>query len=57
MVYFVRLDKVVEEYNEVYFKPVKKMLDDLYAKIVQILFIDTNAKNSAAHAVRRVFLF
>ena len=30
--HFVRLDKVVEEYNEVYFKPVKKMLDDLYAK-------------------------
>jgi hypothetical protein len=27
---FVNLDKVVEEYNEVYFKPVKKMLDDLY---------------------------
>jgi len=30
--HFVRLDKVVEEYNDVYFKPVKKMLDDLYAK-------------------------
>jgi hydroxylamine dehydrogenase len=30
--HFVRLDKVVGEYNEVYFKPVKKMLDDLYAK-------------------------
>ena len=30
--HFVRLDKVVEEYNEVYFKPVKKMLGDLYAK-------------------------
>jgi hypothetical protein len=30
--HFIRLDKVVEEYNEVYFKPVKKMLDDLYAK-------------------------
>jgi cytochrome c553 len=30
--HFVRLDKVVEEYNEIYFKPVKKMLGDLYAK-------------------------
>ena len=30
--HFVRLDKVVEEYNEVYFKPAQKMLDDLYAK-------------------------
>ena len=30
--HFVRLDKVVEEYNEVYYKPAKKMLDDLYAK-------------------------
>ena len=30
--HFVRLDKNVEEYNEVYFKPAKKMLDDLYEK-------------------------
>jgi len=30
--HFVRLDKVVEEYNNIYFKPAKKMLDDLYAK-------------------------
>ncbi len=30
--HFVKLDKVVEEYNEVYFKPAKKMFDDLYAK-------------------------
>ena len=30
--HFVRLDKVVKEYNEVYFKPAKKILDDLYAK-------------------------
>ena len=30
--HFVRLDKVVEEYNEVYFKPAEKMLNDLYAK-------------------------
>ncbi len=30
--HFFKLDKVVEEYNEVYFKPAKKMLDDLYAK-------------------------
>jgi hypothetical protein len=30
--HFVRLDKVVEEYNSIYFKPAKKMLDDLYAK-------------------------
>jgi len=29
--HFFKLDKVVEEYNEVYFKPAKKMLDDLYA--------------------------
>lgn len=30
--HYVTLDKNVEEYNEVYFKPAKKMLDDLYAK-------------------------
>jgi hypothetical protein len=30
--HFVKLDKVVREYDEVYFKPAKKMLDDLYAK-------------------------
>ncbi|MBW1816658.1 MAG: hydroxylamine oxidoreductase [Deltaproteobacteria bacterium] len=30
--HYVKLDKVVEEYNEVYFKPAKKMLGDLYAK-------------------------
>jgi hypothetical protein len=30
--HYVKLDKVVEEYNEVYFKPAKKMLDDLYAR-------------------------
>ncbi len=30
--HFAKMDKVVEEYNEVYFKPAKKMLDDLYEK-------------------------
>lgn len=30
--FYVKLDKVVHEYNEVYFKPAKTMLDDLYAK-------------------------
>lgn len=30
--HYVKLDKVIEEYNEVYFKPAKKMLDDLYEK-------------------------
>ncbi len=30
--HFARLDRVVREYNEVYFKPAKKMLDLLYAK-------------------------
>lgn len=30
--HFAKTDKVIEEYNEVYFKPAKKMLDDLYAK-------------------------
>jgi hypothetical protein len=28
--HFVRLDKNVEEYNEVYFKPAKKLLGELY---------------------------
>ena len=30
--HYVKLDKVVQEYNEVYFKPAKAMLDELYAK-------------------------
>jgi hypothetical protein len=30
--HFVRLDKNVEEYNEVYFKPAKKLLGELYEK-------------------------
>jgi hypothetical protein len=30
--FYVQFDKAVEEYNEVYFKPAKKMLDDLYEK-------------------------
>jgi hypothetical protein len=30
--HFTKLDSVVAEYNDVYFKPAKKMLDDLYAK-------------------------
>lgn len=30
--HFANADKAVEEYNEVYFKPAKKMLDDLYEK-------------------------
>lgn len=30
--HFVRLDKVVEEYNEVYFKPADKVFKDLYSK-------------------------
>ncbi len=30
--HYVKLDKVVQEYNDVYFKPAKEMLDDLYAK-------------------------
>lgn len=30
--HYVKLDKVVEEYNNVYFKPAKKMLDTLYEK-------------------------
>jgi hypothetical protein len=30
--HFTMFDNVVEEYNEVYFKPAKAMLDDLYAR-------------------------
>ena len=30
--HFIRLDQVVEEYNEVYFKPADKMLKELYEK-------------------------
>ena len=30
--HYVKLDQVVKEYNQVYFKPAKAMLDDLYAK-------------------------
>ena len=30
--HFARLDRVVKNYNEVYFNPAKKLLDDLYAK-------------------------
>jgi len=30
--HYAKLDKVVEEYNQVYFKPAKKMLDELYNK-------------------------
>lgn len=30
--HFIKLDQSVKEYNEVYFKPAKKMLKDLYAK-------------------------
>ena len=30
--HYVKLDKVVDEYNEVYFKPAKAMLDELYSK-------------------------
>ncbi|MBW1744285.1 MAG: CopD family protein, partial [Deltaproteobacteria bacterium] len=30
--HFAKLDKVVQEYNDVYFKPAKAMLDDLYGK-------------------------
>ncbi|MBW1862909.1 MAG: hydroxylamine oxidoreductase [Deltaproteobacteria bacterium] len=30
--YYDRLDQTIKEYNEVYFTPAKKMLDDLYAK-------------------------
>ncbi len=30
--HYSKLDKVVKEYNEVYFKPAKKIFDELYAK-------------------------
>ena len=30
--HYVKLDKVVQEYNDVYFKPAKTMLDELYEK-------------------------
>ncbi len=30
--HFVRFDKTVENYNEVYYKPMKKRIDDLYEK-------------------------
>ena len=30
--HYAQLDKTVEEYNEVYYKPAKKMLDELYEK-------------------------
>ena len=30
--HYLQLDKAVEEYNEAYFKPAKKMLDELYEK-------------------------
>ena len=30
--HYIKLDRVVEEYNEIYFKPAKKMLDNLYEK-------------------------
>ncbi|WP_027369908.1 multiheme c-type cytochrome [Desulfovermiculus halophilus] len=30
--HYVKLDKAVEEYNEVYYKPARKMLDKLYAE-------------------------
>ncbi len=30
--HYVKLDQVVKEYNQVYFKPAKGMLDELYAK-------------------------
>ncbi|MBI4619680.1 MAG: hydroxylamine oxidoreductase [Desulfobacterales bacterium] len=30
--HYIKLDRVIQEYNEVYFKPAKKMLDDLYTK-------------------------
>lgn len=30
--HYVKLDRVVTEYNDVYFTPAKKMLDDLYAR-------------------------
>jgi hypothetical protein len=30
--HYVKLDQTIKEYNEVYFKPAKRMLNDLYAK-------------------------
>jgi hypothetical protein len=30
--HYVQLDKTVSEYNEIYYKPAKKMLDSLYEK-------------------------
>ena len=30
--HYVKLDKVVQEYNDVYFKPARQMLDELYKK-------------------------
>ncbi|MEW6670167.1 MAG: multiheme c-type cytochrome [Thermodesulfobacteriota bacterium] len=30
--HFVKYDQVIQEYNEVYYKPAQKMLDELYAK-------------------------
>ncbi|MBW1900034.1 MAG: hydroxylamine oxidoreductase [Deltaproteobacteria bacterium] len=30
--HYTQIDKTVQEYNDVYFKPAKKMLDELYAK-------------------------
>jgi hydroxylamine dehydrogenase len=30
--HFAKLDRVINEYDEVYYKPAKKMLDELYAK-------------------------
>jgi len=30
--HYVKLDAVVHDYNEIYFKPVKKVMDELYAK-------------------------
>ena len=30
--HYTKLDRVIQEYNDVYFKPAKKVLDDLYVK-------------------------
>jgi len=30
--HYIKMDKVIEEYNDVYFKPIKKKLDELYEK-------------------------
>ncbi|BDQ33618.1 multiheme c-type cytochrome [Pseudodesulfovibrio portus] len=42
--FYGQLDKAVEEYNEVYFKPAKKMLDELYEKgnLDNTTFFDEN---------------